>query len=60
MTRRPAGTRAGITLTEVLISILIMGVGLISLATLFPLGMVRLRAANQQHRFMPVIDKVAY
>ena len=50
MTRRPAGARPGITLTEVLISILIMGVGLISLATLFPLGMVRLRAANQQHR----------
>lgn len=50
MTRRPGGARSGITLTEVLISILIMGVGLISLATLFPLGMVRLRAANQQHR----------
>jgi hypothetical protein len=50
MTRRPAGARRGITLTEILISILIMGIGLISLATLFPLGMVRLRAANQQHR----------
>ncbi len=50
MTRRPAAARRGITLTEILISILIMGIGLISLATLFPLGMVRLRAANQQHR----------
>ena len=50
MTRRPADARRGITLTEILISILIMGVGLISLATLFPLGMVRLRAAQQQNR----------
>lgn len=50
MTRRPVGARRGITLTEILISILIMGVGLISLATLFPLGMVRLRAAQQQSR----------
>lgn len=50
MTRRPGVARRGITLTEILISILIMGVGLISLATLFPLGMVRLRAAQQQNR----------
>ena len=50
MTRRPATARRGITLTEILISILIMGVGLISLATLFPLGMVRLREAARQNR----------
>ena len=34
--------RSGITLTEILISILIMGVGLISLATLFPIGLDRI------------------
>jgi hypothetical protein len=46
------GTRApsGITLTEILIAILIMGVGLISLATLFPLGLLRLREATRSSR----------
>jgi hypothetical protein len=43
-------SRAGITLTEILISIMIMGVGLISLATLFPLGLLRLRAAARNVR----------
>jgi hypothetical protein len=42
--------RAGITLTEILIAILIMGVGLISLATLFPLGLTRLRDATRYSR----------
>jgi hypothetical protein len=50
MTRPTAGARRGITLTEILISILIMAVGVISLATLFPLGMVRLREASRQNR----------
>lgn len=45
-----SGSRSGITLTEILISILIMGVGLISLATLFPLGLVRLREAQRDSR----------
>ena len=48
--RRPRQGRAGITLTEILISILIMGVGMISLATLFPLGLLRLRAASRDVR----------
>jgi hypothetical protein len=43
-------TRAGITLTEILIAILIMGVGLISLATLFPIGLLRLRDATRYSR----------
>ena len=47
MTCRTAKARSGITLTEILISILIMGVGLISLATLFPIGLVRLREAGK-------------
>src|SRR3954453_12967963 len=42
--------RSGITLTEILISIMIMGVGLVSLATLFPLGMLRLREAARLSR----------
>ena len=45
-----AGLRRGITLTEILISILIMGVGLVSLATLFPIGLLRLREAQRQTR----------
>ncbi len=50
--RSPRGpaARSGITLTEILISILIMGIGLISLATLFPLGLIRLRDASRFHR----------
>ncbi len=50
MTPRLATARRGITLTEILISILIMGVGLISVATLFPIGLVRLREAARQSR----------
>jgi len=41
---------AGITLTEILISILILGVGLVSLATLFPIGLLRLRDAQRLTR----------
>jgi type II secretory pathway pseudopilin PulG len=41
---------AGITLTEILISIMILGVGLVSLATLFPIGLLRLREAQRQTR----------
>lgn len=50
MIRTPTRARAGITLTEILISILIMGIGLLSLATLFPLGLIRLRDANRSTR----------
>ena len=48
--RAAARARSGITLTEILIAILIMGVGLISLATLFPLGLLRLREATRSSR----------
>ncbi len=37
-TAAPAPRPAGITLTEIMISIMILGIGLISLATLFPLA----------------------
>jgi type II secretory pathway pseudopilin PulG len=50
MIARVSRARRGITLTEILIAILIMGVGLISLATLFPLGLLRLREASRSHR----------
>jgi hypothetical protein len=44
------GRPAGITLTEILISIMILGVGLVSLATLFPIGLLRLREAQRYTR----------
>ena len=42
--------RAGITLTEILISLLIFGVGLVSLATLFPLALLRIKSASDYNR----------
>jgi len=50
MIRQTPRARSGITLTEILISILIMGVGIISLATLFPLGLLRMREAARLSR----------
>jgi hypothetical protein len=50
----PAGSgaadRRGITLTEILIAIMILGIGLVSLATLFPIGLLRLRDATRYSR----------
>jgi type II secretory pathway pseudopilin PulG len=42
--------RAGITLTEILISIMILGIGMISLATLFPIGLLKLRESTRASR----------
>ncbi len=50
MTARMPKGRSGITLTEILISILILGVGMVSLATLFPLGLLRMREAQRYSR----------
>ncbi len=50
MIRHTPRDRSGITLTEILISILILGVGIISLATLFPLGILRMREAARLSR----------
>lgn len=50
MNRHAGRARRGITLTEILISIMIIGVGMISLATLFPLGLIRLRNAQRLTR----------
>jgi type II secretory pathway pseudopilin PulG len=48
--RTRSSHRAGITLTEILISIMILGIGMVSLATLFPIGLLRLREAQRQTR----------
>jgi len=42
--------RRGVTLTEILIAIMILGIGLVSLATLFPIGLLRLREAQRYSR----------
>ena len=53
------GRRRGITLTEILISIMILGIGLISLATLFPIGLLRLREAQRQSRSAYLAESAA-
>ena len=50
---------AGITLTEILISIMILGIGLVSLATLFPIGLLRLREAQRQSRSAYLVESAA-
>ncbi len=51
--------RAGITLVEILISIMILGIGVISLATLFPIGMVRMRNAQRYTRSAFLFESAA-
>ncbi|MGP0068123.1 MAG: hypothetical protein ACLQGP_31565 [Isosphaeraceae bacterium] len=51
--------RSGITLTEILIAIMIMGVGLVSLATLFPIGLLRLRDATRYSRSAILLQTAA-
>lgn len=51
--------RSGITLTELLIAIMILGVGLVSLATLFPIGLVRLRSAARWSRSATLLQSAA-
>ncbi len=53
--RRPSG----ITLTEILIAIMILGIGLVSLATLFPIGLVRLRDATRYTRSATLLQTAA-
>ncbi len=54
-----AGRRSGITLTEILISIMILGVGMVSLATLFPLGLLKLRDATRYSRTAYLVQSAA-
>jgi type II secretory pathway pseudopilin PulG len=51
--------RRGITLTEILIAIMILGVGLVSLATLFPIGLLRLRDATRSTRTAYLTESAA-
>ncbi len=51
--------RSGITLTEILIAIMIMGIGLVSLATLFPIGLLRLRDATRYSRSATLLQTAA-
>jgi type II secretory pathway pseudopilin PulG len=51
--------RSGITLTEILIAIMILGVGLVSLATLFPIGLLRLRDATRWTRSATLLETAA-
>src|SRR5262249_22347740 len=51
--------RSGITLTEILIAIMILGVGLVSLATLFPIGLLRLRDATRYTRSALLLQSAA-
>ncbi len=57
--RRRSSDRAGFTLTEVLIGIAIMGVGLISVAVLFPIGLLRLQEAQRQSRSALLFESAA-
>jgi len=56
---RPAAARRGITLTEVLIAIMILGIGLVSLAALFPIGLARLRDASRYSRSAYLLQSAA-
>ncbi|MEW4568752.1 type II secretion system protein [Tautonia sp. JC769] len=47
---RRSNDRSGITLTEILIAIMILGIGMVSVATLFPIGLLRLRDATRDAR----------
>jgi len=44
---RTSNRRSGSTLSEVLISVMVLGIGVISVATLFPLSVLRALRANQ-------------
>ena len=50
MTADASRARRGVTLTEILISIMILAVGMVSLATLFPIGLLRIRDATRNSR----------
>ncbi|QDV35900.1 type IV pilus modification PilV family protein [Tautonia plasticadhaerens] len=50
MQNRRNAARSGITLTEILISIMIMGIGFVSIAALFPISILRMRDATRDSR----------
>lgn len=59
---QPANTvhpRRGVTMTEVLIAIMILGIGMTSLMTLFPIGLMKLREARRNNRASLLAENVA-
>src|SRR5262249_30237619 len=49
--------RSGVTLVEVLVAIFVMGIGLIALLTLFPIGMLRMaRAIHDEYSTQSAIN----
>lgn len=51
--------RRGVTMTEVLIAIMILGIGMTSLMTLFPIGLMKLRDARRNNRSSLLAENVA-
>jgi prepilin-type N-terminal cleavage/methylation domain-containing protein len=51
--------RRGVTMTEVLIAIMILGIGMTSLMTLFPIGLLKIRDARRNNRASLMAENVA-
>jgi prepilin-type N-terminal cleavage/methylation domain-containing protein len=51
--------RRGVTMTEVLIAIMILGIGMTSLMTLFPIGLMKLRESRRNNRASLLAENVA-
>jgi prepilin-type N-terminal cleavage/methylation domain-containing protein len=58
-TVRAGRRRRGMTMTEVLIAIMILGIGMTSLMTLFPLGLMKIREARRNNRSSLLASNVA-
>jgi len=54
-----SSSRRGVTMTEVLIAIMILGIGMTSLMTLFPIGLMKLRDARRNNRSSLLAENVA-
>lgn len=55
----PRSARRGVTMTEVLIAIMILAVGMTSLMTLFPIGLMKIREARRNNRASLLAENVA-
>ncbi len=53
------GRRRGVSMTEVLIAIMILGIGMTSLMTLFPIGLMKIREARRNNRASLLASNVA-
>lgn len=59
MTNLTVSPRRGVTMTEVLIAIMILGIGMTSLMTLFPIGLMKIREARRNNRASLLAENVA-